>query len=74
MTLDYLEKNPNADVLNLVRCHLISVITGPDNDQLKGLADGLVYLHRIPILHGDIRGVRPSHLLYCEPRTDGFLE
>lgn len=73
-TLDYLEKNPNADILKLVRCHLISAMTDSDCDQLKGLAEGLVYLHQIPILHGDIRGVRTSRLSYCELRTNSFLE
>lgn len=38
---------------------------GPYSAQISGLADGLSYLHTIPIVHSDIRGVRAQVFSMC---------
>ena len=64
--LEYLEKNPNADELLLVRhtypgIYLCSsCLLG--KLQLAQAAHGLVYLHACHLMHGDIKAVSSSTL------------
>ena len=55
----YLRQNPTADRLMLVSddmmCSLSFQLTF--KCQIRGLASGIVYLHELEIIHGDIKGV-----------------
>ena len=54
----YLRQNPTADRLMLVSddmCSLSFQLTF--KCQIRGLASGIVYLHELGIIHGDIKGV-----------------
>jgi serine/threonine protein kinase len=59
--LEYTRKNPEVNRLHLVTPS-VGVLLGKLRTiilQLAGVASGLEYLHRVNLVHGNIRGVRP---------------
>ena len=64
--IEYLEKNPQADKMSLVRrtnvyrsafgCNLIDL---PFQPQVRGIARGLRHVHDLDIIHGRLCSVRP---------------
>jgi len=71
---DYLQENPNADRLQIVSStNMLSALAWSHYDamyQLYEISLGLVHLHSIRIVHGDLKGVsflmyRTTHALLC---------
>ena len=54
---EYLEQNPDADRLQLVRALPTVFITLLLRYQLSDVAEGLCYLHSCNVIHGDLKGV-----------------
>jgi serine/threonine protein kinase len=56
---EFIKKNPTTNRLTLVRTHRISsgLSRLPLILKVREIAEGLTYLHREGIVHGDIRGV-----------------
>ncbi|TDL14288.1 kinase-like protein [Rickenella mellea] len=53
--LDYVKKNKQADVFNVVR-KLLNLLTNSIYGlQVKGIAEGLAYLHKENVVHADLR-------------------
>ena len=60
---DYLQEHPNGDRLQIVRSTNILAWSHYDAmHQLYDISLGLVHLHSIRIVHGDLKGV--SSLMY----------
>ena len=58
----YLKLFPNANKFKLVRLYLLS--SGETDimlNQVKGIADGLAYLHLQDIIHSDLKSVSHCH-------------
>lgn len=53
----YLEVNPDAPRLPLVSLRFVSTFTMSDYRKIRGIANGLTYLHSQGIIHGDLKGV-----------------
>lgn len=66
---EYVNKNQNADRVNLVSGAFCSVTVAFECQisQLWDVADGLYYLHSRNIIHGDLKGV--SHLILHPSRV-----
>lgn len=69
----YIDVNPQAS-----RVDLVSLVSVPPEDvtlffcQLVDVAEGLHYLHRCDVIHGDLKGVstsspKPSALVHWNP-------
>ena len=54
---DYIEANPGADRLGLVRIPLVVITSCLPGCQLHDAAKGLDYLHSRNVIHGDLKGV-----------------
>jgi serine/threonine protein kinase len=57
---DYLQQHPNSDRLQIVCIFNIHAfaLAQCDNLQLHGISLGLVHLHSLQIVHGDLKAVR----------------
>ena len=58
--VDYLNRNPDINPLQVVRRSVFHPISSADVStcfKLQGVAEGVAYLHFNKIVHGDLRGV-----------------
>ena len=69
--MEYIKEHPSADRLGLVCFFLVlrEVEFSPP-PQLRGIAEGLNYLHSRHVVHGDLKGVRRFRQYYPNLLTD----
>ena len=59
--VEYLEKNPNTDIVQLVGFRAVALILRSYPLQLHDAAEGLYYLHSCSVIHGNLKGVRSRY-------------
>ena len=57
---DYVNANPHADRISLVRIQCFTCFKKLKSSKLLDVAEGLNYLHTCHMLHGDLKGVSPA--------------
>ena len=65
--LEHLEKNPEADKVQLVGFRAVALILSSCPSQLHDAAEGLCYLHSRSVIHGNLKGVRSCYPSIISP-------